>query len=64
MSDPRPVSSGVLELHPRGHGFLRNPAKHYAPTANGRKALLSMSGMFQGTRDDSRSIDDVAYGRS
>jgi transcription termination factor Rho len=35
MSDSRPpVPSGVLELHPRGHGFLRNPAKNYAQTAN------------------------------
>ena len=22
---------GVLEIHPRGYGFLRNPAKDYAP---------------------------------
>ena len=21
---------GVLELHPKGYGFLRNPARHYA----------------------------------
>ncbi|MFO0804910.1 MAG: transcription termination factor Rho [Gemmataceae bacterium] len=35
MSDSRPpVPSGILELHPRGHGFLRNPAKNYAQTAN------------------------------
>ena len=34
MSDPRIVPSGVLEMNPRGHGFLRNPAKHYMPTAN------------------------------
>ena len=25
MTDPRPTPSGVLEMHPRGHGFLRNP---------------------------------------
>jgi len=25
---------GVLEMHPKGYGFLRNPAKHYAPTPN------------------------------
>jgi transcription termination factor Rho len=24
-------SEGVLELHPKGYGFLRNPARHYAP---------------------------------
>jgi transcription termination factor Rho len=32
MSDPRNSAHGVLEMHQRGHGFLRNPAKHYAPT--------------------------------
>ena len=34
MSEPQAAPSGVLELLPRGHGFLRNPAKNYAPTAN------------------------------
>ena len=34
MSDSRTASHGVLELHPKGYGFLRNPARHYAPTAN------------------------------
>jgi transcription termination factor Rho len=34
MSAPHPAPQGVLELHPRGHGFLRNPARHYAPTPN------------------------------
>ncbi len=34
MSDPRNSAHGVLEMHPRGHGFLRNPAKHYAATPN------------------------------
>src|SRR3954453_13106672 len=23
------MDQGILELHPRGHGFLRNPAKNY-----------------------------------
>jgi transcription termination factor Rho len=32
MSDSRSTSQGVLEMHPRGHGFLRNPARHFAPT--------------------------------
>ncbi|MFO0825416.1 MAG: hypothetical protein U0792_20235 [Gemmataceae bacterium] len=32
MSDPRTTAQGVLELHPKGYGFLRNPARHYAPT--------------------------------
>lgn len=32
MSESRNSAHGVLEMHPRGHGFLRNPAKNYAPT--------------------------------
>jgi transcription termination factor Rho len=32
MSDPRTLAQGVLEMHPKGYGFLRNPARHYAPT--------------------------------
>jgi|SRR5579883_662450 len=32
MSDPRRSAHGVLEMHPKGYGFLRNPARHYAPT--------------------------------
>jgi transcription termination factor Rho len=32
MSDHRSGAHGVLEMHQRGHGFLRNPARHYAPT--------------------------------
>ncbi len=33
---PRMTSpaQGVLELHPRGHGFLRNPARNYFPQAD------------------------------
>ncbi len=31
MSDRTASSQGVLELHPKGFGFLRNPARHYAP---------------------------------
>ena len=29
MSRDEHTVQGVLELHPRGFGFLRNPAKHY-----------------------------------
>ena len=29
MSRDDHTVQGVLELHPRGFGFLRNPAKHY-----------------------------------
>ena len=32
MSDPRTLAQGVLEMHPKGYGFLRNPARHYAST--------------------------------
>jgi transcription termination factor Rho len=32
MSDSRTSAQGVLEMHPRGHGFLRSPARHYAAT--------------------------------
>jgi transcription termination factor Rho len=34
MSDPRNGAHGVLEMHQRGHGFLRNPARNYLPTPN------------------------------
>ena len=33
MTDSR-TAQGVLELHPKGYGFLRNPAKFFAPTQN------------------------------
>jgi transcription termination factor Rho len=32
MSEPHGRAQGVLEMHPKGYGFLRNPAKHLAPT--------------------------------
>jgi transcription termination factor Rho len=31
MSDPRTMAHGVLEMHPKGYGFLRNPARNYSP---------------------------------
>jgi transcription termination factor Rho len=31
MSDPRTTAHGVLERHPKGYGFLRNPARNYTP---------------------------------
>lgn len=34
MSDPRNSAHGVLDMHQRGHGFLRNPARNYLPTQN------------------------------
>src|SRR6185369_7653772 len=30
MSRDNPTVQGVLELHPKGFGFLRNPARNYA----------------------------------
>jgi transcription termination factor Rho len=29
MAPDRQPAQGVLELHPKGHGFLRDPARHY-----------------------------------
>src|SRR5438270_803863 len=31
MSDPRTTAHGVLELHPKGYGFLRSPVRNYTP---------------------------------
>jgi transcription termination factor Rho len=31
MADPRTMAHGVLEMHPKGYGFLRNPARNYTP---------------------------------
>ncbi len=31
MTQTMDISTGVLELHPRGHGFLRDGARSYAP---------------------------------
>src|SRR4029450_8371992 len=30
MSDPPTLAHGVLEMPPKGYGFLRNPARNYA----------------------------------
>jgi predicted DNA-binding protein len=38
-------------------------AERYASAADGTEALLSMAGMFKGSRDDSASIDEIVYGR-
>ena len=32
--EPGPPGLGVLEMHPKGFGFLRNPKLHYAATAD------------------------------
>jgi transcription termination factor Rho len=46
MSDPRNSAHGVLEMHQRGHGFLRNPAKNYAPTPNDAYVPGQLIGKF------------------
>ena len=33
IAEPLSTTQGILELHPKGFGFLRNPARHYAPQA-------------------------------
>ncbi len=33
MTDTRQMAQGVLELHSKGFGFLRNPARHYSAQA-------------------------------
>ena len=42
---------GVLELHPKGFGFLRDPARHYAPRPSDPyvdKSLIKEYGLTQG----------------
>ena len=34
MTAEQVLTQGVLELHPKGFGFLRNPARHYAAQAS------------------------------
>src|SRR5262245_53140821 len=46
MSEPRNSAHGVLEMHQRGHGFLRNPAKNYAPTPNDAYVPAQLIGKF------------------
>jgi len=51
MSDPRNSAHGVLEMHQRGHGFLRNPARNYLPTPNDAYvpgALISKFNLAEG----------------
>jgi transcription termination factor Rho len=50
VTDDRTVQ-GVLELHPKGYGFLRNPARHYAaqssdPYVSG--TLIQRFGLLEG----------------
>ncbi|MBY0460920.1 MAG: transcription termination factor Rho [Gemmataceae bacterium] len=47
MADPSSSAHGVLEMHPRGHGFLRNPAKHYAPSQTDPYVPSQLIGKFK-----------------
>jgi hypothetical protein len=38
-------------------------AARYAPASAERNDLLALSGILEGRADDSRSVDDVVYGR-
>jgi Ribbon-helix-helix protein, copG family len=38
-------------------------AARYAPASTQRNDLLALSGIIEGAPDDSRSVDDVVYGR-
>ncbi|HEY2156518.1 MAG TPA: hypothetical protein VGH33_12880 [Isosphaeraceae bacterium] len=33
MSTAAPTRTGVLEMHPKGHGFLRDPKRNFKPNA-------------------------------
>jgi transcription termination factor Rho len=33
IAEPTTTTQGILELHPKGFGFLRNPARHYVAQA-------------------------------
>ena len=46
MSNPRSSAHGVLEMHPKGYGFLRNPARHYAPTQQDAYVPAQLIGKF------------------
>jgi len=53
MSDPRPTAQGVLELHPKGYGFLRNPNRHYLPAPTDAYVggpLIDKFGLAEGVR--------------
>ncbi|MBX9582764.1 MAG: transcription termination factor Rho [Gemmataceae bacterium] len=47
MSDPRTAPQGVLELHPKGYGFLRNPKKHYAASPHDPYVSAQLIGQYR-----------------
>ena len=59
MSDLRTATAqGVLEMHPRGYGFLRNPAKNFAPHADALQNFGPHPDALQNTK---ARIDPCAF---
>jgi transcription termination factor Rho len=53
MSTATPTRTGVLEMHPKGHGFLRDPKRNFKPMANDvyvGSPLLAKFGLKQGVK--------------
>ena len=47
MSTAEPIASGVLELHPRGHGFLRDPKRNFKAVATDVQVAAPLIARFQ-----------------
>src|SRR6516165_10204506 len=53
MSTADTIQSGVLELHPKGHGFLRDPSRNFKAGTKDvfvAEPLLNQFGLRQGVR--------------
>ena len=53
MSMAAPTRTGVLEMHPKGHGFLRDPKRNFKPGATDvyvGSPLLSKFQLKQGVK--------------
>lgn len=53
MSTGERTETGVLEMHPKGHGFLRDPKRNYKPDRNDAvisSPLLAKFGLKQGVK--------------
>ena len=53
MSTSEPTQMGVLEIHPGGHGFLRDPKRNFKPGPTDlyvEAAVLSKFRLKQGVR--------------
>ena len=65
MSTALPTLSGVLEMHPKGHGFLRDPKRNFKPGASDAyvgSPLLAKFQLKQGVSLTGR-VDPSAVGR-